>query len=111
MSRKNQHVVPCGRDWAVRGEGNNRKTAIVVKGSNKQKLSGRTMEIPVLCILAQIQPRKLKSLRSLIFGSYKFRSGQHFPCLYRLQLSKPATPPIKKRLLPAEQPYSISLIN
>jgi len=29
MSKKNQHVVPSGNDWAVKGEGNSRKTAIV----------------------------------------------------------------------------------
>lgn len=29
MSKKNQHVVPSGKDWAVRGAGNDRKTAIV----------------------------------------------------------------------------------
>lgn len=29
MSKKNQHVVPCGKDWAVKGAGNDRKTAIV----------------------------------------------------------------------------------
>jgi len=29
MSKKNQHVVPSGNDWAVKGAGNDRKTAIV----------------------------------------------------------------------------------
>jgi hypothetical protein len=29
MSKKNQHVVPSGKDWAVRGAGNDRKTAVV----------------------------------------------------------------------------------
>jgi uncharacterized protein YdaT len=29
MSKKNQHVVPSGKDWSVKGEGNDRKTAIV----------------------------------------------------------------------------------
>ena len=29
MSKKNQHVVPSGKDWAVKGEGNDRKTAVV----------------------------------------------------------------------------------
>ena len=29
MSRKSQHVVPSGKDWAVKGEGNDRKTAVV----------------------------------------------------------------------------------
>jgi len=28
MSKKNQHVVPSGKDWAVKGEGNSRKTAV-----------------------------------------------------------------------------------
>lgn len=27
MSRKNQHVVPHGNDWAVRGAGNSRVTS------------------------------------------------------------------------------------
>lgn len=29
MSKKNQHVVPKGSEWAVKGEGNNKATAIV----------------------------------------------------------------------------------
>lgn len=29
MSGKNQHVVPHGNDWAVKGEGNSKPTAIV----------------------------------------------------------------------------------
>lgn len=29
MSKKNQHVVPNGKDWAVKGEGNKRATKIV----------------------------------------------------------------------------------
>lgn len=29
MSKKNQHVVPKGKDWAVKGEGNKRATKIV----------------------------------------------------------------------------------
>lgn len=29
MSKKNQHVVPNGKDWAVKGEGNEKATAIV----------------------------------------------------------------------------------
>jgi len=29
MSKKNKHVVPSGKDWAVKGAGNDRKTAIV----------------------------------------------------------------------------------
>jgi hypothetical protein len=28
MTRKNQHVVPHGDDWAVHGEGNQRPTSI-----------------------------------------------------------------------------------
>lgn len=28
MNKKNQHVVPHDRDWAVRGEGNSRVTSI-----------------------------------------------------------------------------------
>lgn len=29
MSKKNQHVVPKGSDWAVKGEGNRKATVIV----------------------------------------------------------------------------------
>lgn len=29
MNKKNQHVVPKGKDWEVKGEGNIRATAIV----------------------------------------------------------------------------------
>jgi Uncharacterized protein conserved in bacteria (DUF2188) len=29
MSKKNQHVVPNGKDWAVKGAGNSRNTVIV----------------------------------------------------------------------------------
>jgi Uncharacterized protein conserved in bacteria (DUF2188) len=29
MAKKNQHVVPHGSDWAIRGEGNNKVTRIV----------------------------------------------------------------------------------
>ena len=25
MNKKNQHVVPSGKDWALKGEGNDRK--------------------------------------------------------------------------------------
>jgi hypothetical protein len=28
MAGKNQHVVPCGDEWAVRGAGNDRATSI-----------------------------------------------------------------------------------
>lgn len=28
MTRKNQHVVPHGNDWAVRGAGNERATSV-----------------------------------------------------------------------------------
>lgn len=28
MSKKNQHVVPHGEDWAVRGAGNQRATSV-----------------------------------------------------------------------------------
>ncbi len=28
MSNKNQHVVPCGKNWAVRGAGNTKVTSI-----------------------------------------------------------------------------------
>jgi hypothetical protein len=29
MNKKNQHVVPNGNDWAVKGEGNDRATKVV----------------------------------------------------------------------------------
>lgn len=29
MSKKNQHVVPNGKEWAVKGEGNDKATVIV----------------------------------------------------------------------------------
>lgn len=29
MSKKNQHVVPHGKDWAVKGEGNSKATKVV----------------------------------------------------------------------------------
>ena len=29
MSKKNQHVVPSGKDWAVKGAGNEKATKIV----------------------------------------------------------------------------------
>ncbi len=29
MSKKNQHVVPNGKDWAVKGVGNDKATKIV----------------------------------------------------------------------------------
>ncbi len=29
MGKKNQHVVPSGKDWAVKGAGNDRATKIV----------------------------------------------------------------------------------
>jgi hypothetical protein len=37
MRKKNQHVVPSGKDWAVKGAGNDMKTAIV---NTKPKQSG-----------------------------------------------------------------------
>lgn len=33
MSHKNQHVVPHGKEWAVKGEGNSRYTLITDKQS------------------------------------------------------------------------------
>lgn len=29
MTKKNQHVVPKGKDWAIKGEGNEKATKIV----------------------------------------------------------------------------------
>ena len=39
MSKKNQHVVPSGKDWAVRGEGNDRETAIVTTQTEAVKIA------------------------------------------------------------------------
>ena len=33
MSHKNQHVVPHGKEWAIRGEGNSKYTLITDKQS------------------------------------------------------------------------------
>ncbi|WPV67508.1 DUF2188 domain-containing protein [Chitinophaga sp. LS1] len=44
MSKKNQHVVPRGDDWAVVGAGNSRATAIV---STQQQAIDRAQEIAI----------------------------------------------------------------
>jgi Uncharacterized protein conserved in bacteria (DUF2188) len=42
MSKKNQHVVPHGDDWAVKGAGNSRATSIY---STQQEAINRGREI------------------------------------------------------------------
>lgn len=44
MANKNQHVVPVGGDWGVRGEGNDRLTLIV---PNKSEALGIAREIAI----------------------------------------------------------------
>jgi uncharacterized protein YdaT len=39
MSRKNQHVVPNGNEWAVKGAGNDRATKIVGTQSEAIKIA------------------------------------------------------------------------
>lgn len=39
MSKKNQHVVPSGKNWAVKGGGNDRKTAIVTTQAEAIKIA------------------------------------------------------------------------
>lgn len=39
MSKKNQHVVPHGKEWAVKGENNSKKTAIVDKQTEAIKIA------------------------------------------------------------------------
>lgn len=42
MAGKNQHVVPHGDDWAVRGEGNERATSIHPTRAMPNGLRGRS---------------------------------------------------------------------
>lgn len=44
MSGKNQHVVPVGSDWGVRGEGNSRLTTVV---DTKPEAFGVAREIAI----------------------------------------------------------------
>lgn len=37
MSKKNQHVVPVGNDWGVRGEGNKRLTVVTPTKTGAEK--------------------------------------------------------------------------
>ncbi len=39
MSKKNQHVVPNGKDWAVKGAGNDKVTKIVDTQSEAIKIA------------------------------------------------------------------------
>lgn len=39
MSKKNQHVVPNGKDWAVKGAGNDKATKIVDTQSEAIKIA------------------------------------------------------------------------
>jgi hypothetical protein len=34
MAKRNQHVIPLGNGWAVKGEGNTRYTAYPICGNN-----------------------------------------------------------------------------
>jgi hypothetical protein len=38
MANKNQHIVPVGKGWGVRGEGNKRLTAITPTKSEADKI-------------------------------------------------------------------------
>ncbi len=42
MSKKNQHVVPSGKNWAVKGAGNSKATRIV---KTQKEASGIAREI------------------------------------------------------------------
>jgi hypothetical protein len=35
MAKKNQHVIPLGNGWAVKGEGSNKFTVITKRWQNK----------------------------------------------------------------------------
>jgi len=37
MSKKSQHVVPVGKDWGVRGEGNKRLTIVTTTKTEAEK--------------------------------------------------------------------------
>ena len=39
MSKKNQHVVPCGNQWAVKGEKNDKATKVVNTQSEAIKIA------------------------------------------------------------------------
>jgi len=38
MSKKNQHVVPVGKDWGVRGEGNKRLTIVTPTKAEAERI-------------------------------------------------------------------------
>lgn len=44
MSKKNQHVVPHGNDWAVKGAGNSKATSV---HSTQQEAITRAREIAI----------------------------------------------------------------
>jgi hypothetical protein len=39
MAKKNQHVVPLGKGWAVKGEGNSKYTVITEKKADATKIA------------------------------------------------------------------------
>jgi len=39
MSHKNQHVVPHGKEWAIKGEGNSKNTLIISNQSEAIKIA------------------------------------------------------------------------
>lgn len=39
MTKKNQHVVPNGKDWAIKGEGNEKATKIVATQTEAIKIA------------------------------------------------------------------------
>ncbi len=39
MAKKNQHVVPSGKNWAIKGEGNSRATRIVSTQKEATKIA------------------------------------------------------------------------
>jgi len=39
MTKKNQHVVPNGKDWAIKGEGNEKVTKIVATQAEAIKIA------------------------------------------------------------------------
>jgi len=39
MSKNNQHVVPVGKEWGVRGEGNKRLTAVTPTKAEADKIA------------------------------------------------------------------------
>ena len=48
MSKKNQHVVPSGKDWAVKGEGNSRKAIIYFQLIGQKQLLLKFAKLKIL---------------------------------------------------------------